>query len=323
MRKMETRGSGVRPADWDDAKKSELIRRIVDGKLGVAAACRRHGLAQGLLVDWLRAFRRSTLLALDERLKQRLLVQGVPSESFGGAEICASLTELSVADVVQIIGLSDKSAVITLTHAGRESHLWCCSGVLVDAESGRLRGEAAVYRILSLEQGQILAELRPSERARSIHASTSALLLEAARRKDESVALREQLGDPERRYEAAQGAHALGASELRALQLFQPACSWREALERSELGDFETLSALCRLLAQEWLVPAAPLEPAAPLQTLTTSSSLTPWRAEPPTSWRWALNAVGAHVLLPAASWLGAKLAARDAQRGGAALNDY
>jgi len=322
MRKIEMRRFGGRPADWDDAKKSELIRRIVDGKLGVAAACRRHGLAQGLLLDWLRAFRRSTLLALDERLKQRLLAQGVPGESLGGAEISASLGELSVADVVQIIGLTDKSAVITLTHAGRESYLWCCSGALVDAESGRLRGEAAVYRILGLEQGQLLAELRPSERVRSVHASTPALLLEAARRKDESVALRQQLGDPERRYEVARRADLPAASELPALQLFQPACSWREALERSELGDFETLSALCRLFAQEWLVPAAPLEPAAGLQTSVISSSLAPWRAEPPTSLRWALNAVGAHVLLPAASWLGAKLAARDAQRSGAPLND-
>jgi len=321
MRKVELHASGGPPAAWDEATKSELVRRIVDGKLGVAAACRRHGLAEGELLDWLRAFRRSTLVALDERLKQRLLAQGVPSQTFGGAEISASLGELSVADLVQIIGLTDKSAVILVTQAGRASRLWCCSGAIVDAESGRLRGEAAVYRILALEQGQIWAELRPSQRTRSVHASTSALLLEAARRKDESVALYEKLGDPLRRYEVGPRAQAAGgeSSALAAtLRLFQPARSWRDALERSELGDFETLTSLCRLIEDEWLVVSTALEtPAA------TSLTLVPWREEPPTSWRWALNAVGAHVLLPAASWLGAKLAARDAERRETPLNHY
>jgi hypothetical protein len=177
-----------------------------------------------------------------------------------------------------------------------------------------LRGEAAVYRILGLERGQFLAELRPSQRVRRVRASTSALLLEAARRKDESVALRQQLGDERHHFELGPRVADAGGSpseaEVSLLALFAPPCSLRDALEQSELGDFETLTLLCRLIAEGWLVDTGlPLHsPSSPAQSMVR------WRGEPaqPAGLRWALEAVGAKVLLPAASWINSRLAARD-----------
>jgi hypothetical protein len=196
----------------------------------------------------------------------------------------------------------------------------------VDAQSGRLRGEAAVYRILALDQGQILAELRPAERARSVHASIPRLLLEAARRKDESVALRHRLGDEHRYYElgprVSEATSHPSEAEVALLALFAPACSPSAALERSGLGDFETLSILCRLIAEGWLVEARHSE--APAEAFSESLAVVPQRAETPTpapaSVRWVLNAVGTRVLLPAASWIGARLAAREAGRSATPL---
>jgi transposase-like protein len=318
MRKIGHDESNETPSAWDEATKSALFRQIVAGKLSIPRACQRHGLGDELLLEWLRAFRRSSLRSFAARLEQRLMAQGAPASAFGGAEFSGSLADLSVADLVQIIELGRKSAVISVSHDAAESRLWCSAGAIIDAESGRLRGELAVYRILALERGQLVAELRASARARSVHAGTQALLLEAARRKDEAVALRHELGDDRLRYQLGARAQAgcdvsnrAGAAAI--LQLFESPRSLRDALAQSELGDLETLSGLRRLIADAWLVDAGPAE-TLPLAQSVQSQSPVPWRPEPPVGFRWALGAVGARVLLPAASWLGARLVARDAK---------
>lgn len=290
-----------------------MLNQIVVGKLSIPAACQRYALGEGTLVEWLRAFRRATVLAFDARLKQRLIAQGASASDFGAAEFTGTLSELSLADLVQLIELAGKSACISVAHDGSESRLWCAAGSIIDAESGRLRGEAAVFRMLGLEHGQIFAELRASERERSVHASTQGLLLEAARRNDESARLREKLGDERRRYalgpRGVSAADALGDVYALTLRCFEHACSLREALEQSELGDFETLSALCRLIEEQWLVDLG--LPALTSEEPALDQALVPWRPEP-TRLRSALRDVGTRVLLPAASWLGARLAARD-----------
>ena len=163
------------PPGWDEARRSELLNQIVVGKLSIPAACQRYALGEGTLVEWLRAFRRATVLAFDARLKQRLIAQGASASDFGGAEFTGTLSELSLGDLVQLIELAGKSARISVTHDGSESRLWCAAGAIIDAESGRLRGEAAVFRMLGLEHGQIFAELRASERVGSAGASCAHL----------------------------------------------------------------------------------------------------------------------------------------------------
>lgn len=169
------------------------------------------------------------------------------------ARCSGSLAELAVADVVQLLQLIGKSAVMTVTvaHHGGQSRLWCAEGSMVDAESGRLRGEAAVYRILSLDEGWLEAELRHEERPRTIYAPTQRLLLEAARRADETLALKSKLGGVRccyrlvREPEPEQVASPT-AGELRLLQQLSATASVEELLAESELGDLETLVALER-----------------------------------------------------------------------------
>jgi hypothetical protein len=103
------------------------------------------------------------------------------------ARFSGTLNDLAVADLIQIVQLLGKSAHITVTRGGAESHLWCSDGELIDAESGSAKGEAALFRVLSFEHGWLVAELRAVERARSIFGTSQQLLLEAARRKDELV----------------------------------------------------------------------------------------------------------------------------------------
>lgn len=242
------------------------------------------------------------------------------------ARFTGTLADLSVADLIQILQLAGKGAVITITREGQVSQLWCHDGAIIAAESGRLRGEAAVYRILSFEQGAIVADLQPVAHERSIFAAPQRLLLEGARRKDEAAPLREKLGDLQRcvqlREANADLAPDVSAVELELLATFRSPRSLLEAIEESELGDFETLTALVAWLEAgqlrdtgERYTPAPPL----PRASQADHGSLVPLVASTgprrpqgegehrlPT-WTWA--ALAALVLAPAGYVIGASSA--------------
>jgi len=183
---------------------------------------------------------------------ERNQISELPAALFTGA-----LTELGLADVVQILQWLRRSAVIRITRDELDSHIWCESGEIIDAESGRLRGEAAVYRALSFEQGTLFAELRDSRRPRTIFAPTHRLVLEAAWRKDVSVPLRRALGDEHRpcRFAGKRTPPGLRSEELELLRSFRVARSAHDAMQSSELGDFETLRLLARWVQTGELVP--------------------------------------------------------------------
>ncbi|MEO8183965.1 MAG: DUF4388 domain-containing protein [Deltaproteobacteria bacterium] len=304
--------------EGDGARTSELLAQIVEGKLDVKSAWDRHGLSAEVIHEGLRQFRRSALLAFDEQLQQSLVKQGATSEALVTAEFTGTLADISIADLIQTIQIAGKDALMTITVDGQVSRIWCCAGAIVDAESGRLTAEAAVYRILNFEQGRVVAELRSCPRVRAIHVSTHGLLLEAARHKDESVLLWRKLGDAQQRYRLAE--RATGTSqqrspaELSLLRLFDPPCSLTDVLSQSELGDLETLTTLTQLVGAEYLVEAGVSLP--PYRSLIQTQvgvpqhlldSLVPLtipgaRARPPPfRWRWA--ALGVVAILPLGLW--------------------
>ena len=127
---------------------------------------------------------------------------------------------------------------------------WCVAGEIVDAESGRLKGESAVHRILALQQGDVVAEFCAVSRTPSFRTSISGLLLEGARRLDECAVLRKSLGTGA--LILGSSAMAVGASlqphEAKILRRLDEARCIEDVLSESELGDLETLSAISQLL---------------------------------------------------------------------------
>ncbi len=103
------------------------------------------------------------------------------------------LADMAVVDLLQTIEISRKSGVI---HFGTEfgpATLWFRDGAVIDAELGRLQGEAAVYRLLGLGDGDFEVEFKTINRSPAIEASTQMLLMEGMRRVDEWGRLMEQL----------------------------------------------------------------------------------------------------------------------------------
>jgi len=233
------------------------------------------------------------------------------------ARFTGTLAELGTADLIQLLQLAGKDAWITIRQPELESHIWCRAGALVDAESGRLRGEAAAYRILGFDEGFLIAELRPVERAREIDIGTPRLLLEAARRKDECAQLWTRLGEPQRRYRCESAASDPGAKEQALLRAFGSGRSLAEVLTESELGDWEALQAFVRWRDAGALVDAgstaaaehaevsvsrsepAPPDPrehssTAPLEVEQRKQQATTGRPPPP----WSYAALAALVLV-------------------------
>jgi hypothetical protein len=240
------------------------------------------------------------------------------------ARFTGTLDDLSVADLIQILQLAGKGAVVTVTREGQTSRLWCQEGAIIAAESGRLRGEAAVYRILAFEQGVLIADLHSVVQERSIFAATQRLLLEGARRKDESALLSDKLGDLQRCVQLREPIEEPGnsAAELVLLHSFQSPRSLLQALEESELGDFETLTALVHWLETGQLsdtgarhTPAPPAPDATPREQaslLPLVASVAPRRmfvARDPSLPNWGWAALAALVLAPAGYLIGSSTA--------------
>jgi hypothetical protein len=307
-----------------DARAWELLTQILDGKLSLQTACERHHVRREDMQEWLRCFHRSALIAFDQQLREALIRQGATAEALGGHELSLSLTDVSIVDWIQAIQQCAKHAVITVMHDTRESRLWCSKGVLIDAESGPLSGEAAVYRIAGLEQGQVVTELRLVSRERTIRTSTQGLLLEAARRKDEGAVLRHRIGDLDRHYIAANGGlaqHSLNAAEAATLRRFAGARRLSDVMEQSELGDIETLAALESLIRAGVLVETLQVvkpEPASKgasgeaaanrASFLPVSFAWPPREREPrQQSARWLASTVVLTLVVSVAAWVGAR----------------
>jgi len=241
---------------WDDARKSALVAQIVSGKLSVKSACERHELSAETIQDWVRVFRRTTLQALDDHLRQTFLIQGVDAALLGSAEYTGTLDDIPIPDLIQTFQLGNKDGVISVTHDGLRSQIWCEKGQVVDAESGRSRGEAALYRILDLERGQVFADFRSEPRTRTIDLPGHVLLLEAARRKDECARLLERLGEVNAIYRPAAGAtgSSMTAAEREVLALCDGERAIRDVIDESELGDLEALAAFASLVERQSLL---------------------------------------------------------------------
>ena len=262
------------PPGVTEEEKAALVGQILRGELTPGEACQSAGLSEPELKQWVRAYARAARRAVDHQVAEALAAHGLPVDESGPPEFLGNLDSMSVADLIQTVQFGKKDAQIRIDHLGEQSQLWCMEGEVVDAATGRLSGAAAVYRILALTHGRVHADFAPVQRPRAIHASTQALLLEAAKRSDECALIRERLGDTLNIYVVSPSAPPLAEIEpdqAQVLAAFDGARSVEEVVRESEFPDLETLTMIARLVEQQWLV----LRPFA-LQTREVRSSLVP-----------------------------------------------
>lgn len=201
--------------------------------------------------------RRRARWALDSELLRTLAGMGFDTRELCTRELCADLADLGVCELLQTITNGRKDATIELFHGKLLGRIWCMGGQIVDAASGRLTGEAAVYRLLAAEQGELVADFRPVRRQPVVASSTLTLMLEASRRKDECALIESRLGGLERAFRAntktrdVPDADSLDASLLAA---FAAGARIATVLANAELDDLSVLQAIARLVERGALV---------------------------------------------------------------------
>jgi hypothetical protein len=96
-----------------------------------------------------------------------------------------SLSELSLPDVIQMVSVSGKTGVFSVTRHDEIGKIYLRDGQIVDAAVNALRGDNAVYEMAIWSEGEFTFNPGEETEAVTIHLSNANLMMEAARRLDE------------------------------------------------------------------------------------------------------------------------------------------
>lgn len=96
-----------------------------------------------------------------------------------------SLKELPLADIVQLVAVSGKTGMFSLTRAADRGVVYIHNGQITHAKVGEIEGEDAVYALALWSHGDFQFSAGVESDMRTITRSNTNLLMEAARRSDE------------------------------------------------------------------------------------------------------------------------------------------
>jgi DNA-binding response OmpR family regulator len=216
----------------------------------------------------------------------------------GTARFSGVLSGTTILDLLQSMELAKKSGLVHCQNArGQRGSLYLHDGKAIDAEVGRLRGEAALYRLITWRDGEYRVDLIDVLRPARITENTSSLILEAARRFDEWNSLCMTLPPLDSVLLSAAGttldgltpSDNLPAEMQDILAAFNGSRTIQDVVELDEelpLSDIGRLEVISRLFAERRLVSLTPhLTPRRPTLTPAPVGRLTPspWgRLTPP-----------------------------------------
>jgi len=96
-----------------------------------------------------------------------------------------SLNELPLSDIVQLVAVSGKTGMFSMTRASEKGYVYLQNGQITHAKLGEVEGEDAIYALALWNQGTFQFSPGVDSETRTISRSNTNLLLEAARRSDE------------------------------------------------------------------------------------------------------------------------------------------
>ncbi|MEX1363632.1 MAG: response regulator [Nannocystaceae bacterium] len=197
---------------------------------------------------------RVTML-LQRKQHERLEKKDAARTKFSG-----ELADMAVVDLIQTIEISRKSGTISLSTELGDATVWFRDGAIIDAEMGRLQGEAAIYRLLGQSDGHFDVEFKQVNRHQVIHESTQGILMEGMRRVDEWGRLMEQLPpldsvlavDAEQLDERRDD---LSEEHIAILRRFTGKLTIIEVVDESGQDDIEALTAISTFFFEGLLTP--------------------------------------------------------------------
>ena len=159
-------------------------------------------------------------------------------------------------------------------------------GVVIDANTGRLTGEEAVYRLLRWETGSFEIDFSVPQRPVAVTSTTAELLMEGLKRIDEWTRIAEQLPPLNTVFSVDYGVLADHLADLpdtvnSLLRLFDGRRTANEVVAESEHPDLATLDTLSQLYFEGIIAVSRPTESDGSNQTVPDYKTSVPPAAVP------------------------------------------
>ncbi len=180
--------------------------------------------------------------------------------SISKTRFTGSLGDMGLVDLLQTIDISRKSGVLELTGEQQHGTISFRDGQLVDAELGKIVGEAAIYRLLLWNEGEFEIDFRPVRVEQRIRSSTQAILMEGMRRIDEWGRLLEQIPTLDNVFEVSEEELVERLAEIpdeinAILRQIDGRRSLMEVVDAAGGDDLETLTAVTKLYFEGIIFP--------------------------------------------------------------------
>jgi DNA-binding response OmpR family regulator len=121
-----------------------------------------------------------------KRTIDRIALEKMAREAPGDGSLRGSLAQMNVMDLLQSLELGHKTCALILTNDGEKCDLYFTDGQITHATYGKLRGDDAVYKVLTWPTGSFQLDFNGRSPEHSCTRSTQGLLMEGLRLIDEA-----------------------------------------------------------------------------------------------------------------------------------------
>ncbi|HPC82697.1 MAG TPA: DUF4388 domain-containing protein [Thermoanaerobaculaceae bacterium] len=190
-----------------------------------------------------------------------------------------SLADIALPDVIQLVSVSGKTGVFTLSAEGSDGKIFLRDGQITDAIAGRLRGEYAIYEMATWRRGQFIFTANVESDQVTINKSNTSLMMEAARRMDEWRVLQRKIPSMEMvpyflPREPGHDQITLSPQEWTIVTKIDGQTSIKKLEELTALSAFDVCKVLYGLVTSGLIGLRSPEEKAAPVQAAPAGPSL-------------------------------------------------
>ena len=121
-----------------------------------------------------------------KRVIDKIALEKMQKEAPADGTLRGTLSQMNVIDLLQSLELSRKTCRLVLTNGEGRCELFFTEGQINHAVYGALKGDEAVYKVLTWQEGNFQIDFTSSSTEQTITRSTQGLLMEGLRLLDEA-----------------------------------------------------------------------------------------------------------------------------------------
>lgn len=121
-----------------------------------------------------------------KKVVDKISLEKMAREAPGESVLRGSLLQMNALDLLQSLDMGRKTCALTLSNNGEQCRMFFTDGQINHAHYGDLKGDPAVYKVLTWTSGNFEIDFAGSSGEQTITQSTQGILLEGLRLLDES-----------------------------------------------------------------------------------------------------------------------------------------